>query len=224
MQLLAEMRPTPLWRKKTVTHIPQKAGNKKLKRMTNSIATLTTAAIRNQPTGCMKSTLICDAIQFTGAFWDWSRAQRKYAMTIATLLVCALPSFAQVQYLDKNRDVQANADGAWFKSTSEMDEAKVYHVEVCLISSDEVVMTGMYSDASLTTEEGYFEYYFANGTQESKGLYVDGAKYGDWKRWDWEGMEKADRYYPRATSHDYTTTASNTIIFETSGSEALVAR
>ena len=57
-------------------------------------------------------------------------------------------------------------------------------------------MQGTYSDERLVTEQGFFRYYFANGKPESEGNYDHGVKVGTWKRWDWEGVAKADRIYP----------------------------
>ncbi|MBL7943606.1 MAG: TonB family protein [Flavobacteriales bacterium] len=59
-----------------------------------------------------------------------------------------------------------------------------------------IKMKGVYSDETLDTEHGYFEYYYANGTLESCGNFDRGYKIGLWKRWDLDGQIKPDRYYP----------------------------
>lgn len=44
-------------------------------------------------------------------------------------------------------------------------------------------------------EDGYFKYYFTNGQIESEGEYQAGVKVGYWKRYDFMGNRKPDRYY-----------------------------
>jgi antitoxin component YwqK of YwqJK toxin-antitoxin module len=49
-------------------------------------------------------------------------------------------------------------------------------------------------------EDGYFKYYFANGSVESEGAYQAGVKIGHWKRFDFQGNRKPDRYYPPSSA------------------------
>jgi TonB family protein len=60
----------------------------------------------------------------------------------------------------------------------------------------EVMMTGRYLDTDLLVEDGNFTYFYANGTTESTGRYRNGSKVGTWKRWNYDGREKPDRFYP----------------------------
>ena len=50
-------------------------------------------------------------------------------------------------------------------------------------------------------EDGYFKYYFPNGSVESEGMYQAGVKVGNWKRFDFQGNRKQDRYYPTSTAN-----------------------
>ena len=49
-------------------------------------------------------------------------------------------------------------------------------------------------------EDGYFKYYFSNGSVESEGAYQAGVKIGHWKRFDFQGNRKPDRYYPPSSA------------------------
>jgi hypothetical protein len=49
-------------------------------------------------------------------------------------------------------------------------------------------------------EDGYFKYYFPNGSVESEGEYQAGVKVGYWKRFDFMGNQKPDRYYPPSSA------------------------
>ncbi len=156
----------------------------------------------------------------TISFWEWTRKQQKNALAVVALFTITLSSFAQlpgihyteqnseVQYLDVNHMVLENASGASFTRTVKLGDSQLHHVEIYLVATGVLVLSGSYSDASLTTEEGLFTYYFANGTKESEGHYQQGMKIGDWKRWDFTGMSKPDRLYPASVS-SYPQYASN---------------
>jgi antitoxin component YwqK of YwqJK toxin-antitoxin module len=49
-------------------------------------------------------------------------------------------------------------------------------------------------------EDGHFKYYFPNGSVESEGEYQAGVKIGHWKRFDFQGNRKPDRYYPPSSA------------------------
>ena len=57
-------------------------------------------------------------------------------------------------------------------------------------------MSGTYVDPKLEIANGDFVYYYANGYKESQGRFKNGYKVGIWKRWNFEGVAKPDRYYP----------------------------
>lgn len=96
-------------------------------------------------------------------------------------------------------------DGS-YRPTENIAEARYYRtvhphengsVKVLIhYSSDVVKMQGYFTDASLSKENGEFIFYFRNGQVESKGQYCEGKKCGVWKRWAWDGSERADRLYP----------------------------
>jgi TonB family protein len=101
---------------------------------------------------------------------------------------------AQVEYLDIQhkvlesseraiymRDVKPNSDGSF----------------ACVIKyiTEETFMIGRYLDRELTIPDGEFQYFYANGVKESEGKFKNGYKVGTWKRWNFEGIPKPDRYY-----------------------------
>jgi antitoxin component YwqK of YwqJK toxin-antitoxin module len=49
-------------------------------------------------------------------------------------------------------------------------------------------------------EDGHFKYFFPNGSIESEGEYQAGVKVGHWKRFDFQGNRKPDRYYPPSSA------------------------
>jgi TonB family protein len=57
-------------------------------------------------------------------------------------------------------------------------------------------MTGIYADKDLQIGNGDFTYFYANGYKESEGRFKNGYKVGTWKRWNFEGKPKPDRFYP----------------------------
>jgi TonB family protein len=57
-------------------------------------------------------------------------------------------------------------------------------------------MEGSYSDNKLTVANGTFSFYYHNGQLESQGEFCNGKKCGVWKRWSWDGSQRADRVYP----------------------------
>lgn len=63
-------------------------------------------------------------------------------------------------------------------------------------------MTGTYMDETLEAEHGLFTYYYHSGIKESEGYFKNSFKTGLWKRWDWEGNVRPERFYPVETPHD----------------------
>jgi antitoxin component YwqK of YwqJK toxin-antitoxin module len=49
-------------------------------------------------------------------------------------------------------------------------------------------------------EDGHFKYFFPNGQIESEGDFQAGVKVGHWKRFDFMGNQKPDRYYPPSSA------------------------
>ncbi|MEO0403937.1 MAG: TonB family protein, partial [Bacteroidota bacterium] len=79
--------------------------------------------------------------------------------------------------------------------TSEKIGEQRYSVEV-FYRSGNIKMRGTYTDASLSTEHGFFQFFYSDGKLESEGQFVDGQKSGTWKRFESNGTPKKDRYYP----------------------------
>lgn len=70
-----------------------------------------------------------------------------------------------------------------------------YQVTVKYLTG-ESFMTGYYMDPALDVAHGEFTYFYANGYKESEGRFKSGFKVGTWKRWNFEGKPKPDRFYP----------------------------
>jgi hypothetical protein len=49
-------------------------------------------------------------------------------------------------------------------------------------------------------EDGHFKFFFPNGQIESEGEFQAGVKVGHWKRFDFQGNQKPDRYYPPSSA------------------------
>ena len=92
------------------------------------------------------------------------------------------------------------------RKTSDMNKAR-YEREVTSINDStfkvvvkyltgESFMTGIYADKDLQIGNGEFTYFYANGYKESEGRFKNGFKVGAWKRWNFEGKPKPDRFYP----------------------------
>lgn len=114
----------------------------------------------------------------------------------AVVVLLSAVVFAQEkkQYLDPQLNVTLNESSAKFVRTIKQINDTVYDVKINF-KTGELMMTGYYKDANLTTENGDFMYYYANGTVESQGKYRAGNKVGIWKRWNYDGQQKPDRIY-----------------------------
>ena len=72
----------------------------------------------------------------------------------------------------------------------------IYHVCIVANNPTKVVrMTGHYLDSALTVAHGEFTYYHANGRKESKGVFVNNVKAGEWLRWSATGERLATKQY-----------------------------
>jgi hypothetical protein len=58
-----------------------------------------------------------------------------------------------------------------------------------------LMMTGEFSDETLTEADGLFTFYHPNGQVESTGQFHHGAKTGVWKRFTPQGKALSDRVY-----------------------------
>ena len=75
------------------------------------------------------------------------------------------------------------------------DQDGKFSVEVFYLSGN-IKMRGTYLDPKLQTEEGFFQYFYQDGSIESQGNYVKGQKTGTWQRFQADGTRKIDHYYP----------------------------
>lgn len=70
-----------------------------------------------------------------------------------------------------------------------------FSAEVFFLSGN-IKMRGNYLDEDMTIEDGFFQFFYQNGRCESEGQFVNGRKTGIWKRFEYNGNPKKDRYYP----------------------------
>jgi TonB family protein len=102
---------------------------------------------------------------------------------------------SKIEYLDIQHHVIADSSKAKFVRETTMLQDSTYAVTIKYITG-ELFNTGHYKDVKLEIPDGDFVYYYANGYKESQGRFKDGYKVGTWKRWNFEGAQKPDRYYP----------------------------
>lgn len=104
-------------------------------------------------------------------------------------------SQVQSQLLDAQHRVTTTVEKAKFTRDVSISGDSVYNVSLKFITG-EAFMSGTYVDPKLEIANGDFVYYYANGYKESQGRFKNGYKVGIWKRWNFEGVAKPDRYYP----------------------------
>jgi|GEM_PF-575552 len=126
----------------------------------------------------------------------------KFALHFLTFIsVFALiePVSAQTrtEYLDPQFNImsaEASQKSKFVRSVTMLSDSSLA-VQVNYVTG-ETMMTGRYTDPDLTVEDGDFAYFYANGTTESTGRFRNGTKIGTWKRWNYDGREKPNRFYP----------------------------
>jgi hypothetical protein len=121
--------------------------------------------------------------------------------TLIALLVLTTSAFAQTttQLLDAQLNVTKNKAAAKYTRTITKVGESLFQAQINF-QTGEVMMTGTYLDEALTIPQGEFVYFFANGIKESQGLYEAGQRVGAWQRWNFDGVQKPDRYYQEATA------------------------
>jgi TonB family protein len=102
---------------------------------------------------------------------------------------------SKVEYLDIQHHVTPDSTKAKFVRESTMLPDSSWNVTIKYITG-ELFNTGHYKDLKMEVPHGDFVYYYANGYKESQGRFKEGYKVGTWKRWNFEGNTKPDRYYP----------------------------
>ncbi|MCB0759896.1 MAG: TonB family protein [Flavobacteriales bacterium] len=105
------------------------------------------------------------------------------------------------QHLDEKMRPVLSQDEASYYSTLVASNDELVHIQVYFLDG-QIRMKGSYTTETLEVPEGLFTYYYHSGAKESEGIYKDGFKAGKWKRWDWEGNMRPDRYYPMETPYD----------------------
>lgn len=116
---------------------------------------------------------------------------------ISVLSILALGAAGQVRRdsLDFQHRVTSDVNVARFVREITTVNDSSFQVSVKYLTG-ESFMTGHYLDKDLLTAHGDFVYFYANGYKESEGRFKNGFKVGTWKRWNFEGKPKPDRFYP----------------------------
>lgn len=102
---------------------------------------------------------------------------------------------SRIEYLDIQHRVIADSTKAKFIREAIMLPDSSWNVSIKYITGEQF-NTGGYKDPKLEIPHGDFVYFYANGFKESQGRFKEGYKVGTWKRWNFEGKAKPDRYYP----------------------------
>ncbi len=112
-------------------------------------------------------------------------------------MLLSASSIGQVnsQLLDAQHRVITDSTKAKFTREVTTVNDSLYNVSLNFITG-ETFMSGVYVDPKLEIANGDFVYFYANGKKESQGRFKNGYKVGIWKRWNFEGVAKPDRYYP----------------------------
>lgn len=69
-----------------------------------------------------------------------------------------------------------------------------YHYKAYFMSG-ELKMDGWYKDLEMSEAEGPFVFYYQTGQVESQGEYLEGVKFGLWRRFAEDGQEKPEKVY-----------------------------
>lgn len=101
---------------------------------------------------------------------------------------------AQIEYLDIQHKVLESSEKAIYMREVKPNSDGSFACTIKYIT-EETFMIGRYLDRELTLPDGDFQYFYANGVKESEGKFKNGFKVGTWKRWNFEGIAKPDRYY-----------------------------
>jgi TonB family protein len=126
---------------------------------------------------------------------------------IITLIVLVMSLCAQSQvveipkYLDDQMSPVSEQITASYYCVVDSKNEEGVELSVFFLDGN-LRMTGTYADETLTAEHGKFTYYYHSGLKESEGHFKNSFKTGMWKRWDWEGNIRPDRFYPVETPHD----------------------
>lgn len=127
---------------------------------------------------------------------------RKFPLIAAFIAIACAPVAAQIrtECLDPQFNVvpeEASRLTKYVREVTTLPDSS-FMVRV-FFKTGEMMMAGRYVDKDLLVEDGDFVYYYANGITESKGRYKNGSKVGTWKRWNYDGRIKPDRFYPDET-------------------------
>lgn len=108
-------------------------------------------------------------------------------------------SFGQtkkIEFLDGQFNPMADSASAKYIRYVEVLGDTAFKVQVNYRSNGQLWFTGNFLDKELTLESGWFEFFYFNGNKESEGRYKNGNKVGTWKRWNYDGRPKPDKFNP----------------------------
>ncbi|MGK0280114.1 MAG: TonB family protein, partial [Litorivivens sp.] len=135
-------------------------------------------------------------------YYSGKRMKEIITLIVLSLSLCVQSQVIEIpQYLDDYMNpVMDQADASYSCALDKTDEAGI-HLSVFFLDGN-LRMTGIYTNETLAVEHGMFTYFYHGGLKESEGYFKNSFKSGMWKRWDWEGQIRPDRFYPLETPHD----------------------
>ncbi|MBK3517712.1 energy transducer TonB [Carboxylicivirga marina] len=98
-----------------------------------------------------------------------------------------------VSYLDANWKKTKRDNAVYFRKAFK-DETDLWHVKDFYINGN-IQMSGCFTDKRLKKKQGYFEYFYENGTIRSYGKYDKNKREGEWKWYRKDGSKSSEERY-----------------------------
>lgn len=138
----------------------------------------------------------------TGPNWNAMNKKQLYSLILGMFTFGGgVMAQGQPKTIHLNAMMQVSAEGqssyrlTLIPGTDEHFKGTIYDaLENLKVEGPYVQRNGRY------IEDGHFKYYFPNGQVESEGEFQAGVKVGHWKRYDFQGNQKPDRYYPPSSA------------------------
>ncbi|MCC6599362.1 MAG: TonB family protein [Crocinitomicaceae bacterium] len=122
-------------------------------------------------------------------------SRRTITIAVFAAITLSVSSQERIEFLNPQLNTVKDSLSCKYIRTVWPQEDSSYKVEV-KYKTGEVMMAGVYSNPELTVENGNFQFFYANGFVESEGRFRNGIKVGTWKRWNYDGRQKPERFYP----------------------------
>ena len=139
---------------------------------------------------------------------------------LLALTTFSMRSQAQRVYLDEALHQVDQAKAAFYADVVGHDSGRI---QAKIMDLNGVLKAiGDFKAADLEIPDGYFTYYYPNGTVESQGNYVKGRKDGLWLRYDSSGQALAEKVYDSSVLEDLVFTQAQRMPSCPGGQRALV--